>query len=95
MSEKISFKITKKNIQNEKIIFLAMEHSKIDRPPALSSLWEKYKLEQERSGKAVSKGSGFSGSGYKFNDDERQMDKDRKKMQIKALGLGVSFRTFL
>ena len=67
-----------------------MEMSKVDRPAPLNSLWEKYKLEQERSGKSINHNTGFSGSGYRFDENERQMDKDRKKMQIKSLGLGVN-----
>ena len=71
--------------------FLALELSKTDVPSPLNNLWEKFKLERERAGKSVHKNSGFSGSGFKFDEAEKQMDKDRKNMQKAALGLGVSF----
>ena len=64
--------------------------SKSDVPQKLTNLWERYKLEQERAGKLVFKNSGFAGTGFKFDDAEKQMDKDRKKMQQAALGLNVS-----
>ena len=70
--------------------FLALEMSKSDVPQKLTNLWERYKLEQERAGKLVFKNSGFAGTGFKFDDAEKQMDKDRKKMQQAALGLNVS-----
>ena len=71
-------------------VFLALEMSKSDVPQKLTNLWERYKLEQERAGKLVFKNSGFAGTGFKFDDAEKQMDKDRKKMQQAALGLNVS-----
>ena len=64
--------------------------SKTEVPSKLSNLWERYKLEQERAGKAVHKNSGFAGTGFKFDEAEKQMDKDRKNMQKAALGLAVS-----
>ena len=69
----------------------ALEMSKTEVPSKLSNLWERYKLEQERAGKAVHKNSGFAGTGFKFDEAEKQMDKDRKNMQKAALGLAVSF----
>ena len=59
-------------------------------PQKVTNLWERYKLEQERTGKSVYKNSGFAGTGFKFDEAERQMDKDRKNMQKAALGLNVS-----
>ena len=70
--------------------FSAMEMSKVTPPDKLKNLWEKYKLEQERSGKTIHKSSGFSGSGFKFDEAEKQMDKDRKNMEKTRLGLVVS-----
>ena len=75
---------------NGYVIVLALEMSKSDVPQKLTNLWERYKLEQERAGKLVFKNSGFAGTGFKFDDAEKQMDKDRKKMQQAALGLNVS-----
>lgn len=71
-------------------IVKALEMSKSDVPQKLTNLWERYKLEQERAGKLVFKNSGFAGTGFKFDDAEKQMDKDRKKMQQAALGLNDS-----
>jgi ATP-dependent RNA helicase DDX46/PRP5 len=71
-------------------IIKALEMSKSDVPQKLTNLWERYKLEQERSGKLLFKNSGFAGTGFKFDDAEKQMDKDRKKMQQAALGLNDS-----
>ena len=68
--------------------------SKTEVPSKLSNLWERYKLEQERAGKSVHKNSGFAGTGFKFDEAEKQMDKDRKNMQKAALGLAVSFLDF-
>merc|ERR1711892_1568731 len=71
-------------------IIKALEMSKTEVPSKLSNLWERYKLEQERAGKAVHKNSGFAGTGFKFDEAEKQMDKDRKNMQKAALGLADS-----
>ena len=68
--------------------------SKTEVPSKLSNLWERYKLEQERAGKSVHKNSGFAGTGFKFDEAEKQMDKDRKNMQKAALGLAVSSLDF-
>ena len=69
----------------------ALELSKTAVPQKLTNLWERYKLEQERTGKSVYRNSGFAGTGFKFDEAEKQMDKDRKNMQKAALGLNVSF----
>ena len=71
-------------------IIKALEMSKTAVPKHLENLWERYKLDQERLGKTVQKSSGFSGSGFKFDEAENQMDKDRKNMQKQALGYHVS-----
>ena len=71
-------------------IIKALEMSKTEVPKHLENLWERYKLDQERLGKTVQKSSGFSGSGFKFDEAENQMDKDRKNMQKQALGYHVS-----
>jgi len=68
-----------------------LELSKTAVPQKLTNLWERYKLEQERTGKSVYRNSGFAGTGFKFDEAEKQMDKDRKNMQKAALGLNVSF----
>ncbi len=72
-------------------IIKALEMSKAEVPKHLENLWERYKLDQEKLGKTVQKSSGFSGSGFKFDEAENQMDKDRKNMQKQALGYHVSF----
>ncbi|XP_050348029.1 probable ATP-dependent RNA helicase DDX46 [Nymphalis io] len=56
-------------------------------PPELRQLWETYKEAQEKEGKKVHTGGGFSGKGFKFDESEAQAATERKKYQKAALGL--------
>ncbi|XP_064073500.1 probable ATP-dependent RNA helicase DDX46 [Vanessa tameamea] len=56
-------------------------------PPELRQLWDTYKEAQEKEGKKVHSGGGFSGKGFKFDESEAQAATERKKYQKAALGL--------
>ncbi|KAJ2945733.1 hypothetical protein O0L34_g572 [Tuta absoluta] len=56
-------------------------------PPQLRQLWETYKEQQEKDGKKVHTGGGFSGKGFKFDESEAQAATEKKKYQKAALGL--------
>ncbi|XP_065086315.1 probable ATP-dependent RNA helicase DDX46 [Ochlerotatus camptorhynchus] len=56
-------------------------------PDDLRSLWETYKAAQEAEGKKVHTGGGFSGKGFKFDEQEAAAVNERKKLQKAALGL--------
>ncbi|CAG9788810.1 unnamed protein product [Diatraea saccharalis] len=56
-------------------------------PPELRQLWDKYKEAQEKEGKKVHTGGGFSGKGFKFDESEAQAATEKKKYQKAALGL--------
>lgn len=53
----------------------------------LRQLWEQYKALQEAEGKKVHTGGGFSGKGFKFDEQEANAVKENKKMQKAALGI--------
>ncbi|VVC90009.1 unnamed protein product [Leptidea sinapis] len=65
----------------------AMELAGAVPPTDLRDLWEKYKEAQEKDGKKVHTGGGFSGKGFKFDESEAQAASERKKYQKAALGL--------
>lgn len=50
-------------------------------------MWETYKAAQEAEGKKVHTGGGFSGKGFKFDEQEAAAVSERKKLQKAALGL--------
>ena len=56
-------------------------------PDDLRNLWDKYKSTQEAEGKKVHTGGGFSGKGFKFDEQEAAAAKESKKFQKAALGL--------
>ncbi|XP_045537367.1 probable ATP-dependent RNA helicase DDX46 [Papilio machaon] len=56
-------------------------------PPELRQLWDRYKDAQEKDGKKVHTGGGFSGKGFKFDESEAQAATEKKKYQKAALGL--------
>lgn len=56
-------------------------------PDDLKNLWESYKALQEAEGKKVHTGGGFSGKGFKFDEQEAAAVKENKKLQKAALGL--------
>lgn len=65
----------------------ALEQSTTAVPEELRELWEKYKANQEAEGKKVHTGGGFSGKGFKFDEQEAAAVKESKKFQKAALGL--------
>lgn len=68
-------------------IIRALELSGGTVPDDLRQLWETYKTTQEAEGKKVHTGGGFSGKGFKFDEQEAAAVNERKKMQKAALGL--------
>ncbi|XP_001847786.2 probable ATP-dependent RNA helicase DDX46 [Culex quinquefasciatus] len=68
-------------------IIRALELSGGTIPDDLRQLWETYKTTQEEQGKKVHTGGGFSGKGFKFDEQEAAAVNERKKMQKAALGL--------
>lgn len=56
-------------------------------PEDLQDLWNVYKALQEAEGKKVHTGGGFSGKGFKFDEQEAAAVKENKKLQKAALGL--------
>ncbi|XP_041566557.1 probable ATP-dependent RNA helicase DDX46 isoform X3 [Drosophila elegans] len=59
-------------------------------PAELQTLWTEYKAAQEAEGKTVHTGGGFSGKGFKFDEQEFNAVKESKKLQKAALGLADS-----
>ncbi|XP_055705566.1 probable ATP-dependent RNA helicase DDX46 [Phlebotomus papatasi] len=68
-------------------IIRALELSGAAIPDDLRNLWNNYKAGQEAEGKRVHTGGGFSGKGYKFDEQEAAAVKESKKFQKAALGL--------
>uniref|UniRef100_A0A1Q3FW87 Probable ATP-dependent RNA helicase DDX46 n=1 Tax=Culex tarsalis TaxID=7177 RepID=A0A1Q3FW87_CULTA len=68
-------------------IIRALELSGGTVPDDLRQLFETYKTAQEAEGKKVHTGGGFSGKGFKFDEQEAAAVNERKKMQKAALGL--------
>lgn len=69
-------------------IIKAFELSSVPVPQEVAGLFERYKLEQQMAGKEVKIGTGgFSGRGFKFNEEEAQFANDKKKLQKAAFGL--------
>ncbi|XP_022120983.1 probable ATP-dependent RNA helicase DDX46 [Pieris rapae] len=68
-------------------VLRAFELAGTNPTPDLRNLWEKYKEAQEKDGKKVHTGGGFSGKGFKFDESEAQAATERKKYQKAALGL--------
>lgn len=68
-------------------IIRALESSMANVPDELRALWETYKTQQESEGKKVHTGGGFSGKGFKFDEQEAAAVKENKKLQKAALGL--------
>lgn len=71
-------------------IIRALELSGGKVPDDLQQLWDKYKATQEAEGKKVHSGGGFSGKGFKFDEQEANAVKESKKLQKAALGLADS-----
>lgn len=68
----------------------AFELANIPVPEPLRNLWENYKIKQQAEGKKVHSGGGFSGKGFKFDENEAAAMNERKKFQKAALGLADS-----
>lgn len=68
-------------------IIRAFELATVPVPDSLRNLWETYKNKQESEGKKVHSGGGFSGKGFKFDENEAAAANERKKFQKAALGL--------
>lgn len=68
-------------------IIRALELSDAKVPEELQTLWDSYKTQQEAEGKKVHTGGGFSGKGFKFDEQEAAAVKENKKLQKAALGL--------
>lgn len=71
-------------------ILRAMELSGAQVPPDLQKLADTYKEGQEAVGKKVHTGGGFSGKGFKFDEQEAAAVNEMKKLQKAALGLADS-----
>lgn len=71
-------------------IIRALELSGATVPAELTALFESYKQAQEAEGKKVHTGGGFSGKGFKFDEQEAAAVNERKKIQKAALGLADS-----
>lgn len=68
-------------------ILRAVEVSGAEVPVELQQLWDTYKQGQEAVGKKVYSGGGFSGKGFKFDEQEAAAANEMKKLQKAALGL--------
>ncbi|CAH1376319.1 unnamed protein product [Tenebrio molitor] len=71
-------------------IIRAFELASVTVPEPLRNLWDSYKNKQESEGKKVHSGGGFSGKGFKFDENEAAAVNERKKFQKAALGLADS-----
>ncbi|XP_060522677.1 probable ATP-dependent RNA helicase DDX46 [Cylas formicarius] len=71
-------------------IIRAFELAGVEVPEPLRNLWDEYKSKQEAEGKKVHSGGGFSGKGFKFDENEAAAANERKKFQKAALGLADS-----
>ncbi|XP_020600699.1 probable ATP-dependent RNA helicase DDX46 [Orbicella faveolata] len=68
-------------------VIKALESSTAEVPDDLRKLWHDYTEERKAEGKNVVKNSGFTGKGFKFNDEEAAKVNEAKKIQKWALGL--------
>lgn len=71
-------------------IIRAMELSNAAVPADIQKLFNGYKEGQEAIGKKVHTGGGFSGKGFKFDEQEAAAVNEMKKLQKAALGLADS-----
>jgi ATP-dependent RNA helicase DDX46/PRP5 len=68
-------------------ILRALVLSNTEVPVELQNLFDTYKEGQEAIGKKVYSGGGFSGKGFKFDEQEAAAANEMKKLQKAALGL--------
>ena len=65
----------------------ALELSETVVPNELRELWEGYKNKATAEGKTIKTGSGFGGSGFKFDESEATYTSEKKKFQKTVFGL--------
>ena len=65
----------------------AMELSETVVPNELRELWDSYKNKATAEGKTIKTGSGFGGSGFKFDESEATYTSEKKKFQKTVFGL--------
>ncbi|XP_077870505.1 putative ATP-dependent RNA helicase DDX46 [Saccoglossus kowalevskii] len=68
-------------------IIKAFEMADKKAPPELLQLWSEFTEKQKAEGKSIMKSSGFSGKGFKFDETEKELANEKKKLQKAALGL--------
>ncbi|KAI6231547.1 RNA helicase [Aphelenchoides besseyi] len=56
-------------------------------PTELKELWENYKKQMEAEGKKVYTGGGYSGSGYKYDDNEEESEINKRRLTKLVHGL--------
>ncbi|XP_039251151.2 putative ATP-dependent RNA helicase DDX46 [Styela clava] len=79
--------IIKEQARHAGDIIKALELSGAPVPPQLETLWLNYKTDLKSQGKEVSKNSGFTGKGFKFDETEDELVRERKQFQKTALGM--------
>ena len=74
-------------------IITAFQTSETLVPQPLQTLWDEYKAKMAEEGKPVreSRGGGFGGSGFKFDEHEAAYTSEKKKFQKTVFGLQVWF----
>ena len=68
-------------------IVKALELSETVVPTDVRELWESYKKKATEEGKTIKSGSGFGGSGFKFDESEAAYTSEKKKFQKTVFGL--------
>lgn len=79
--------ITKEQERFSGDIVRALELSSVPVSPDLDTMWVRYRAKQAAEGKKVHTGGGFSGKGFKFDENEAAMANEKKKIQKAVLGL--------
>ncbi|XP_057308530.1 probable ATP-dependent RNA helicase DDX46 [Hydractinia symbiolongicarpus] len=79
--------LTPEQGRNAGDVIKAFELSKCETPVDVQALWNEFKEEMAKEGKSVKLNSGFTGKGFKFNDEEAARVNESKKMRKFALGL--------
>ena len=65
----------------------ALENSDTVVPAEVRELWDGYKKKQIEEGKSIKSGSGFGGTGFKFDESEAAYTSEKKKFQKTVFGL--------
>ncbi|XKL59431.1 hypothetical protein PGB90_000447 [Kerria lacca] len=79
--------ITKEQERFSGDIVRALESSSVEVPPELDTMWVRYRAKQAAEGKKVHTGGGYSGKGFKFDENEAIAASEKKKIQKAVLGL--------